>query len=161
VASGSLVVAAAVSVAAGTVGFASPCVLPLVPGYLAFVSGLSGADLADQVEGRRPARGAVVAGAGLFVLGFAAFFTLIGGRSARSGRSWSSSGDCSAAPAASWSPRSACSCSASGGRGGWSANGAPSGWSPAAGCSPRSRSAWSSGQDGRRASARRLPPSSR
>jgi cytochrome c-type biogenesis protein len=79
VASGSLVVAAAVSVAAGAVSFASPCVLPLVPGYLAFVSGLSGADLADQVEGRRPARGAVVAGAGLFVLGFATFFTLIGG----------------------------------------------------------------------------------
>jgi cytochrome c-type biogenesis protein len=79
VASGSLVVAAAISVAAGAVSFASPCVLPLVPGYLAFVSGLSGADLADQVEGRRPARGAVVAGAGLFVLGFVIFFTLIGG----------------------------------------------------------------------------------
>jgi cytochrome c-type biogenesis protein len=79
VASGSLVVAAAISIAAGAVSFASPCVLPLVPGYLAFVSGLSGADLAGQVEGRRPARGAVVAGAGLFVLGFAAFFTLIGG----------------------------------------------------------------------------------
>jgi cytochrome c-type biogenesis protein len=79
VASGSLVVAAAISVAAGAVSFASPCVLPLVPGYLAFVSGLSGADLANPREGGGPARGVVVAGAGLFVLGFAIFFTLIGG----------------------------------------------------------------------------------
>jgi cytochrome c biogenesis protein CcdA len=79
VASGSLVVAAAISVAAGAVSFASPCVLPLVPGYLAFVSGLSGADLADRHEDGGPARGVVVAGAGLFVLGFAIFFTLIGG----------------------------------------------------------------------------------
>jgi cytochrome c-type biogenesis protein len=76
VASDSLVVAAGISLAAGTVSFASPCVLPLVPGYLGFVSGLSGADMA---EGGARVRGAVVAGAGLFVLGFAVFFTLIGG----------------------------------------------------------------------------------
>ncbi len=74
VAGGSLAVAAGISLAAGTVSFASPCVLPLVPGYLGFVSGLSGADMAEG-----GARGAVVAGAGLFVLGFAVFFTLIGG----------------------------------------------------------------------------------
>ena len=74
VASGSLVVAAGVSLAAGVVSFVSPCVLPLVPGYLGFVSGLSGADLAEG-----GARGAVAAGAGLFVLGFAVFFTLVGG----------------------------------------------------------------------------------
>jgi cytochrome c-type biogenesis protein len=78
VASGSLVVAAGISVAVGAVSFASPCVLPLVPGYLAFVSGLSGADLADRHEDGGPARGVIVAGAGLFVLGFA-IFTLIGG----------------------------------------------------------------------------------
>jgi cytochrome c-type biogenesis protein len=76
VASGSLVVAAGISLAAGAVSFASPCVLPLVPGYLGFVSGLSGADMA---EGRPRVRAAVVAGTGLFVLGFAVFFTLIGG----------------------------------------------------------------------------------
>ncbi len=45
--SGPLLVAAAVSVAAGALSFASPCVLPLVPGYLAFVSGLTGAQLDD------------------------------------------------------------------------------------------------------------------
>jgi cytochrome c-type biogenesis protein len=76
VASGPLVGAAAISLAAGAVSFASPCVLPLVPVYLGFVSGLSGTDMA---EGGARARGAVVAGAGLFVLGFAVFFTLVGG----------------------------------------------------------------------------------
>jgi cytochrome c-type biogenesis protein len=76
VAGGPLVVAAGISLAAGAVSFASPCVLPLVPGYLGFVSGLSGADIA---EGDARTRGAVMAGAGLFVLGFAVFFTLIGG----------------------------------------------------------------------------------
>ena len=73
--SGPLLVAAAVSVAAGSLSFASPCVLPLVPGYLAFVSGLTGAQLDD---GGNKARGTVLAGSGLFVLGFAVFFTLIG-----------------------------------------------------------------------------------
>jgi cytochrome c-type biogenesis protein len=69
-----LAVAIAVSAAAGAVSFASPCVLPLVPGYLGFASGLSGA----QSTGAR-ARWTVLAGSALFVLGFAVFFTLLGG----------------------------------------------------------------------------------
>lgn len=69
-----LTVAIAVSAAAGAVSFASPCVLPLVPGYLAFASGLSGADVG---AGRR--RGTVLTASLLFVLGFAVFFTLLGG----------------------------------------------------------------------------------
>lgn len=69
-----LTVAIAVSAAAGVVSFASPCVLPLVPGYLAFASGLSGARSAD---GR--GRGTVLLASVLFVLGFAVFFTLLGG----------------------------------------------------------------------------------
>ncbi len=73
--SGPLLVAAVVSFAAGTVSFASPCVLPLVPGYLGFVSGLSGADL-DR-DGGGP-RAGVLAGSLLFVAGFATFFTLLG-----------------------------------------------------------------------------------
>lgn len=68
-----LTVAIAVSAAAGAVSFASPCVLPLVPGYLAFASGLSGAR-----EGGR-GRGVVLLASGLFVLGFAVFFTILGG----------------------------------------------------------------------------------
>lgn len=67
-----LTVALAVSAAAGLVSFASPCVLPLVPGYVAFASGLSGAC------GSR-GRATVLTGSALFVLGFAVFFTLLGG----------------------------------------------------------------------------------
>ena len=83
VTAGPLLVAASVSVAAGAVSFASPCVLPLVPGYLAFVSGLSGAQI-DQ--GGAKARRTVLAGSALFVLGFAVFFTLIGGAFGAVGR---------------------------------------------------------------------------
>ncbi len=78
-----LLLAAGVSVAAGAVSFASPCVLPLVPGYLAFVSGLSGTQV--DAAGRR-ARGTVLTGSGLFVLGFAVFFTLVGGAFGAVGR---------------------------------------------------------------------------
>ncbi|MEI8055964.1 MAG: cytochrome c biogenesis protein CcdA, partial [Actinomycetes bacterium] len=42
---GSLLLAAPIAFAAGAVSFLSPCVLPLVPGYLSFVTGLSGAEL--------------------------------------------------------------------------------------------------------------------
>jgi cytochrome c-type biogenesis protein len=70
------VAAAGISLAAGTVSFAFRACFPWSPATLGFVSGLSGADMA---EGGARVRGAVVAGAGLFVLGFAVFFTLIGG----------------------------------------------------------------------------------
>ena len=64
---GNVVVALAVAALAGFVSFASPCVLPLVPGYLSYMSGVSGQDL-EQRGDRRAGR--VVAGAALFVLGF-------------------------------------------------------------------------------------------
>jgi cytochrome c-type biogenesis protein len=83
VTSGPLLGAALISAAAGAVSFASPCVLPLVPGYLAFVSGLSGAEIDT---GSQRARGTVLAGSGLFVLGFAVFFTVIGGAFGALGR---------------------------------------------------------------------------
>ena len=41
-----LLIAATVAFAAGVVSFASPCVIPLVPGYLSFMTGLSGEELA-------------------------------------------------------------------------------------------------------------------
>ena len=50
--SGPLVLAVAVSAIAGLVSFLSPCVLPLVPGYLSYVTGLAGADL-DAALGRQ------------------------------------------------------------------------------------------------------------
>jgi cytochrome c-type biogenesis protein len=47
---GSLLLAIPVSFAAGVVSFLSPCVLPLVPGYLSYVTGLTGADLAGEAQ---------------------------------------------------------------------------------------------------------------
>ncbi|MER6105583.1 cytochrome c biogenesis protein CcdA [Streptomyces sp. NPDC001832] len=66
--SGALVVALPIAVLGGLVSFFSPCVLPLVPGYLSYVTGVSGTDLAQAKRGR------MVAGASLFVLGFTAVF---------------------------------------------------------------------------------------
>jgi cytochrome c-type biogenesis protein len=57
--------------AAGFVSFVSPCVLPLVPGYLSFVSGLGFGEL-----GARPTR--VVRATAAFVLGFTAMFVALG-----------------------------------------------------------------------------------
>jgi cytochrome c-type biogenesis protein len=70
-----VLVAAAVAFAAGLVSFASPCVVPLVPGYLSFMTGLSGQDLAT---GGARARGRVALGSLLFVIGFAIPFTMLG-----------------------------------------------------------------------------------
>lgn len=69
---GSLLVALPIAMLAGLVSFASPCVLPLVPGYLSYVTGMSGVDLAEQRRTR------VVTGAALFVLGFTAVFVSYG-----------------------------------------------------------------------------------
>ena len=66
--SGALLVALPIAVLGGLVSFFSPCVLPLVPGYLSYVTGVSGTDLAEARRGR------MVAGASLFVLGFTAVF---------------------------------------------------------------------------------------
>ncbi|MFP5335352.1 MAG: cytochrome c biogenesis CcdA family protein [Actinomycetes bacterium] len=70
--SGPLLLALPVAALAGLVSFASPCVLPLVPGYLGYVTGLTGEDLESQPRRR------VVTGAVLFVLGFTAVFTALG-----------------------------------------------------------------------------------
>ncbi len=70
--SGSLVLAIPVALLAGLVSFFSPCVIPLLPGYLSYATGLSGADLENARRGR------MLAGALLFVLGFAVVFIAIG-----------------------------------------------------------------------------------
>lgn len=79
--SGPLLVAAAVAVLAGAVSFASPCVVPLVPGYLAYLAGLVGADAppatAAQVQPGRSGKWRVAGAAGLFVLGFTVVFGAI------------------------------------------------------------------------------------
>ena len=68
---GSLIAALPVALIAGLVSFASPCVLPLVPGYLGYVTGLTGVDLQAQRRGR------VFTGVVLFVLGFSAVFVVM------------------------------------------------------------------------------------
>ncbi len=104
--SGPLVLAVPVAAAAGAVSFLSPCCLPLVPGYVSYITGMSGADLQQRTARGRvgtlvaagapgsadaldasgagtpavqlTARGRTLAGAALFVLGFAALFATYG-----------------------------------------------------------------------------------
>ena len=92
---GPLIAAAGVAAVAGVVSFLSPCVLPLVPGYLSYVGGLAGteataapvrvADSDGDADGgvavrTRPVRlrSRTVLGAVLFVLGFTAVFVSYG-----------------------------------------------------------------------------------
>jgi len=83
--SGSLVLALPVALVAGLVSFFSPCVIPLLPGYLSYATGLSGADLASgEAEARR---GRMLLGSLLFVLGFSVVFVALGALSGAVG-SW-------------------------------------------------------------------------
>jgi cytochrome c-type biogenesis protein len=97
-ASGSLLLAIPVAALAGVVSFLSPCVLPLVPAYLSYVTGMSAADLAAEAPrvsdgpgaalavealkasgpGQRHRKGRVLLGSVLFVGGFSAVFVLFG-----------------------------------------------------------------------------------
>lgn len=81
--SGSLVLAVPVALVAGLVSFFSPCVIPLLPGYLSYATGLSGADLASGEAQTR--RGRMLLGSLLFVLGFAVVFVCIGALSGQVG----------------------------------------------------------------------------
>ena len=65
--SGNLLLALAIAIAAGVVAFASPCVLPLVPGYLGYIGGFTS-------EADRPRRSRMIVGVVLFVLGFTIVF---------------------------------------------------------------------------------------
>ena len=76
-AAGPLLVAVGVSILAGLVSFASPCVVPLVPGYLSYLAAVVGAD--DDAPGGvavKTARWRVAGSAVLFVVGFTAVFLL-------------------------------------------------------------------------------------
>lgn len=80
--SGPLLLAAGVALLAGMISFASPCVVPLVPGYLAYLAALVGADAppVDAAEPARTGRFRVVGAVGLFILGFTVVFAAgIGG----------------------------------------------------------------------------------
>lgn len=69
---------------AGLVSFTSPCTLPLLPGYVSYVSGLSRPADPTQVLAA-PARRRMLVGALLFMLGFSAVFTALGATSSALG----------------------------------------------------------------------------
>jgi cytochrome c-type biogenesis protein len=83
---GSLLLAVPVALVAGTVSFFSPCVIPLLPGYLSYVTGLSAADIV--AGGAARVRGRMVAGVGLFVVGFSLVYVTLGGAFGAVGQAW-------------------------------------------------------------------------
>jgi cytochrome c-type biogenesis protein len=105
VTSGPLLLAMPVAAAAGALTFLSPCCLPLVPGYLAYITGMSGAGEGQVAQAQpgaavaaatdggggvttrtrttaagpaTPAKGRAVAGTALFVVGFSLVFAIYG-----------------------------------------------------------------------------------
>ncbi|MGV8966757.1 MAG: cytochrome c biogenesis CcdA family protein [Cellulomonas sp.] len=89
--SGSMLLAIPVALIAGLVSFASPCVLPLVPGYLGYLGGMTGVALgaapatghgtgrvAVRGSGLDSGRGRLLLGVGLFVAGFTVVFVALG-----------------------------------------------------------------------------------
>ena len=79
---GSMVLALPVALLAGLVSFFSPCVVPLLPGYLSYATGLGAAQVVDGSG----SRGRMLAGTSLFVLGFATVFVISGVVAGSAGR---------------------------------------------------------------------------
>lgn len=75
--SGSLLAAIPVALIAGLISFVSPCVVPLVPGYLGYVSGMAGAS-ATGGSAARASRPRLVLGVAMFVAGFTTVFVVLG-----------------------------------------------------------------------------------
>src|SRR5271154_1399955 len=77
-----------VAFGAGILSFISPCVLPLVPGYVSIVSGLSAAELEAGGDGAPPSAALrpVLRGIGLFVAGFTVVFVALGATASSIGR---------------------------------------------------------------------------
>jgi cytochrome c-type biogenesis protein len=84
---GALWLAIPLALLAGLVSFLSPCILPLVPGYLGFIGGAAGAPAGSAALGRgsatqRSSRRRMLLGVLLFILGFTIVFvayTVVGG----------------------------------------------------------------------------------
>lgn len=66
-----------IAFAAGFLSFVSPCVLPLVPSYITYITGVSFKDLTDQ-ETRKKVKWTTLIHSCLFILGFSAVFILMG-----------------------------------------------------------------------------------
>lgn len=95
---GSLLLAAPLALAAGLVSFLSPCILPLVPGYLSYVTGMSGTQVRERTAAHPDGQGGtatatvadvdaelatrrwtMVSGSILFIAGFTLVFVAVGG----------------------------------------------------------------------------------
>lgn len=79
VASGPLLLGLLAAALAGLVSFASPCVVPLVPGYISYLASVVGGDMSYDARGGTVVRGSrarVAGAAGLFILGFTVVFVL-------------------------------------------------------------------------------------
>ena len=66
-----------IAFAAGFLSFVSPCVLPLVPSYITYITGVSFHDLTDK-ETRKKVKWTTLIHSCLFVLGFSTIFILMG-----------------------------------------------------------------------------------
>lgn len=86
---GALWLAIPIALLAGLVSFLSPCVLPLVPGYLGFLGGAAGA----PGRGARAGRRRLVAGVALFIAGFTVVFVAMGVLAGTAGRFFLQYGD--------------------------------------------------------------------
>ncbi len=76
--SGPMLAAVPVALLAGVVSFASPCVLPLVPGYVGYLGGMTGEVAGTDRTATRGGTGRLLAGVTLFIAGFSAVFVLLG-----------------------------------------------------------------------------------
>jgi cytochrome c-type biogenesis protein len=75
-----------IALAAGLLSFLSPCVLPIVPPYLAYMGGVSVGEMADAQGRGREARGRALLAAAFFVLGLSTVFLLLGAAASAFGR---------------------------------------------------------------------------
>ncbi len=62
---------------AGIISFLSPCILPVIPSYLAFITGISLEELSEQ-ESLKKVRKKVIANSLMFILGFSILFITLG-----------------------------------------------------------------------------------
>ena len=78
VADGPLLLGLLAAAVAGLVSFASPCVIPLVPGYISYLTGVVGGEMTFEEDGPRVSRKhwAVAGAALLFIAGFTVVFLL-------------------------------------------------------------------------------------
>lgn len=90
---GALWLAIPIALLAGLVSFLSPCVLPLVPGYLGFLGGSVGTSPASGSGARTRGRGRLVGGVLLFIAGFTVVFVAMGVLAGSLGRFFIEYGD--------------------------------------------------------------------